>query len=315
MAAIERKKLYGTMWLIRLFEEKAEELVKSGEIYGTTHLYIGEEAIAAGVIAALEVDDIIVSNHRNHGHCMVKTGDVDGMMAEMMGRSGGLSMGLGGSIHMADFENGHYGSNGIVGADIAIGAGIALAQKRQKTGRIVVPFFGDGATNTGNFHETMNIAKLQQLPVLFVCENNGYGISTKIENSSVQTCMKSKAEAYGIAAETVDGNDVLAVRDAAARAADDVRNGRGPRLIEAITYRWSGHSKSDRLVYREHGELDEWMDRCPIRRRGEQMRSENGITGDELMAIEGEARQIVERAVKRARLMPVPDMKKAESCV
>lgn len=304
--------LLRTMWRIRLFEEKVWELVQTGEIHGTTHLYIGQEAVAAGAASVLKAGDQVMSNHRNHGHVIAQTGDVKGAMCEMMGRSAGLSKGVGGSMHMADRKTGLLGTNGIVGAGIAISAGAALALKG--TGHIVIDFFGDGATNAGVFHETMNMASLLGLPIVFVCENNGYGISTKIQNASAQPCLAKKAEAHGIWAKTVDGNDVLAVRQACQEAADMARRENRPTFIEAKTYRWMGHSKSDKLVYRTRGEEAVWIKRCPIAAY-ERVLLEGGFSKKALHEIKRACEREVGESVAYARTCPSLTISQAAALV
>ena len=295
------KELLRTMWRIRLFEEKVWELVQRGEIQGTTHLCIGQEAVAAGAVSALQEGDQVMSTHRNHGHVIAKTGDLRGAMCEMMGRADGFSRGVGGSMHMADKEAGLLGTNGIVGAGIAISAGAAMAMK--DSGNIVMDFFGDGATNTGVFHETMNIAALMGLPIVFVCENNGYGISTRTAEASAEPSMAKKAAAHCIWAETVDGNDVLAVRQVCQEAAELARQEQRPAFVEAMTYRWMGHSKSDKLVYRTRQEEAEWMARCPIA-AFEKVLLEKGFSEKELYHIKTDGQEEVSQAVDYARGCP-----------
>lgn len=292
--------LYGCMLRIRRFEEEVDALLRAGELHGTTHLYIGQEAVAAGVMAALGDAGLMVSNHRGHGHALACGTPAKRLMAEMMGREAGVCCGLGGSMHMADVARGNYGANGIVAAGIPVAAGIALAQKFQRTGKVTVAFFGDGATNTGYFHEAANLAQLQSLPLLLVCENNGYAVSTPVEAASAEPDLCAKARAYRIPARRVDGNDVEAVYEAALAAAERIRAGGGPEFLEAVTYRWKGHSRSDALVYRDADEAQRWMARCPVRLQEEKLAG-RGIPAEALATARQAAREEIAQAVEYAR--------------
>ena len=246
------------MYLIRKFEEGAEECYTRGLIHGTMHLSIGQEASALGICMPLTVDDQITSTHRGHGHCIAKGARVDRMFAEFFGKTTGYCKGRGGSMHIADVTMGNLGANGIVAGGIPIAVGAALSAKMQKNGKVVVSFFGDGANNEGAFHESLNMAAIWKLPVIFVCENNGYGMSTSTARSTAVTNIADRAAGYSMPGIVVNGNDFSAVAEASNAAVDRARRGDGPSLIECKTYRHRGHSKSDRNRYRTKEEIEEW---------------------------------------------------------
>ena len=253
------------MHLIRKFEEGAEESYMRGLIHGTMHLSIGQEASAMGICMALKPDDQITSTHRGHGHCIAKGARVDRMFAEFFGKTTGYCKGRGGSMHIADVSAGNLGANGIVAGGIPIAVGAALSAKMQKNGKVVVCFFGDGANNEGAFHESLNMAAICKLPVVFVCENNGYGMSTSAARSTAVPDIATRAAAYAMPGVVVNGNDFSAVAEASTHAVERARRGEGPTLIENKTYRHRGHSKSDRNRYRTKEEIDEWKSaRDPI---------------------------------------------------
>jgi pyruvate dehydrogenase E1 component alpha subunit len=254
------------MWRIRRFEEAVDDLFARGLMHGTMHLSIGQEASATGTCFALRDDDAITSTHRGHGHCIAKGADLERMMAELLAKETGYCRGRGGSMHIADAATGNLGANGIVAGGIPIAAGAGLAYQLQGIDRVVVSFFGDGATNEGAFHEGVNLASIWKLPVVFVCENNKYGMSFSTEKSMAVESVAERASAYGIPGVTVDGNDVEAVHEAVTTAAARARGGEGPTLVEALTYRWKGHSKSDKNLYRTREEIAEWRDKDPIGR-------------------------------------------------
>lgn len=254
------------MHIIRRFEEGAEECYTRGLIHGTMHLSIGQEAAAIGVCAALDETDQITSTHRGHGHCIAKGADIRLMFAEFFGKEAGYCRGRGGSMHIADVAGGNLGANGIVAGGIPIAVGAAFANKRLHPGRVVASFFGDGASNEGAFHEALNMASIWKLPVIFVCENNGYGMSTSTAKSTAVESIATRASAYHMPGVTVDGNDVSAVDEAMSQAVARARKGGGPTLLECLTYRWRGHSKSDRNRYRTRAEIDSWIEKDPIRR-------------------------------------------------
>jgi len=246
------------MHLIRRFEEGAEDAYTRGLIHGTMHLSIGQEASAMGICMPLKPDDQITSTHRGHGHCIAKGAQVDRMFAEFFGKTTGYCKGRGGSMHIADVSAGNLGANGIVAGGIPIAVGAALSAKMQKNGKVVICFFGDGANNEGAFHESLNMASIWKLPVVFVCENNGYGMSTSTARSTAVANIADRAVAYSMPGVTVFGNDFSAVAEASTEAVDRARRGEGPSLIETKTYRHRGHSKSDRNRYRTKEEIEEW---------------------------------------------------------
>ncbi len=302
------------MYCARQFELTLEKLFKSGELYGTTHLSVGQEGTAAGVIYALQPADLVLSTHRGHAISLIKGASPNAMMAELFGRETGCCKGLGGSLHIVDTASGNYGANGIMGASLPIAAGIALSLKREKSKKIVAAFFGDASANNGAFHEALNMAALWKLPVVFVCENNQYGMSTHISRHNSTGSVADRAAAYGMPGVCVDGNDVPAVMDAMAKAADIARSGGGPSLLELATYRWLGHSKSDTRNYRTREEEAEWMERCPIARFRVGM-SENGVSTNDMDAAQYRATQTIERAVEFARSSPAAAFADAKSLV
>ena len=255
------------MQLVRLraFEERVKEIYMAALMPGLAHVYIGQEAVAVGVCEVLKDGDYATSTHRGHGHFLAKGGDPKVMMAEIMGRETGYCRGKGGSMHIADLSHGIIGANGIVGAGIPIAAGAALQLKMSGKDSIVACFFGDSASNQGTFHEALNLASLWRLPVVFVCENNLYGISVRQDRHQNITDIADRAVAYGIPGDVVDGTDVLAVYDAMARAAERARKGEGPSLIECKCYRWLGHHAGDPAHYRPPGELESWKELCPLK--------------------------------------------------
>ncbi len=268
LAGLDDAKLawvYLIMRRIRRFEETAEEAFRAAKMRGALHFYIGEEATATGVCAALDDGDFITSTHRGHGHCIAKGARMDKMMAELFGRTTGYSGGKGGSMHIADIELGNLGANGIVGAGIPIAAGAALGSKLRKDGRVTAAFFGDGAGPTGAFHEGVNVAATMNLPVVFVCENNQYGMATHADFANAAQ-ISARGPAYGIPSPMVDGNDVFEVYATAAAAVDRARRGDGPTLIEARTYRQKGHTVLDQKNYRTKEEIAAWVERDPIER-------------------------------------------------
>ena len=253
-----------TMWQIRRFEEAVDDLFARGLMHGTMHLSIGQEASATGTCFALRDDDAITSTHRGHGHCIAKGADLERMMAELLAKETGYCRGRGGSMHIADVATGNLGANGIVAGGIPIAAGAGLAYRLQGIDRVVVSFFGDGAANEGAFHEAVNLAAIWKLPVIFLCENNKYGMSFSTEKSFAIENISERAAGYGIPGVTVDGNDVEQVHAVVGDAVARARAGQGPTLVEAVTYRWKGHSKSDKNLYRTKDEIAEWRERDPI---------------------------------------------------
>jgi len=265
------------MYLTRAFEEKAEELYTLGKIHGTMHLSIGMEASAVGSIFTLNPDDLILNTHRGHGHCIAKGADINLMMAEFMGKECGYCRGRGGSMHIADVDGGNLGANGVVAGGIPLAVGVGLGLNMEKKNRVHICFFGDGAANEGAFHEALNMAAIWNLPIVFICENNQYGMSMSVKKAMKIATISERAAAYGMPGVTVDGNDVFAVYNAVADAVDRARAGEGPSLVENVTYRWRGHSKSDANVYRTKEEIEEWKKKDPIVRLAERMQAEGRL--------------------------------------
>lgn len=252
------------MCRIRKFEEAVEDLFGRGMMHGTMHLSIGQEASPTGMCMALNLDDQITSTHRGHGHCIAKGADLMRMIAELLGKEIGYCGGRGGSMHIADVDTGNLGANGVVGGGIPIAAGAALASKMMKSGKVITSFFGDGAMNEGAFHEAANLAAIWKLPIILFCENNKYGMSSSTEKAFAIDNLKDRGLGYGIPSVNVDGNDVVAVYEQAQIAVDRARNGEGPTLIIAETYRWKGHSRSDKNLYRTKDEIEKWRALDPI---------------------------------------------------
>ena len=299
--------LYVTMRRIRAFEDKTADLFQEGVVKGTAHSYKGEEAIAAGVCAALRDDDIIASYHRGHGHCIAKGARIDRMMAELMGRQTGYCQGLGGSMHIADMELNIMGANGIVGAAMPLATGAGLAAKLQGTDKVAVAFFGDGASNQGVFHESLNLAAVWKLPVIFVCENNQYALSTSYRNTTAVSQVSNRAASYEIPGITVDGNDGVEVYLVLREAVDRARTGEGPTLIEAMTYRHGQHSLRVNLRDpRPEDELESWMNRDPIVRMEKRMTSEGGFSADQFDETTQAVEDELETAVSYGRESPEP---------
>lgn len=292
------------MWRIRRFEEAVDDLFARGLMHGTMHLSIGQEASATGTCFALRDDDAITSTHRGHGHCIAKGADLEQMMAELLAKETGYCRGRGGSMHIADVATGNLGANGIVAGGIPIAAGAGLAYQLQGIDRVVVSFFGDGATNEGAFHEAVNLAAIWKLPVLFVCENNKYGMSFSTEKSINTNTIAERAAAYGIPGVTVDGNDVEAVHEVVTTAVDRARDGEGPTLVEALTYRWKGHSKSDKNLYRTKEEISEWRDKDPIGRFESTVVERGVLTAEDVVQIRAAATDDIRDAAQRANAAP-----------
>ena len=301
------------MYLIRLFEEGAEESYMRGFIHGTMHLSIGQEATAMGVCLPLAHDDQIASTHRGHGHCIAKGADINKMFAEFFGKTTGYCKGRGGSMHIADVSSGNLGANGIVGGGIPIAVGAALTAKRMKTGKVVICMFGDGANNEGSFHESLNMASVWKLPIVFVCENNQYGMSTSIERSTSVKFISERAASYSMPGVTVNGNVVSDVAEAVTAAVARARAGEGPSLIESKTYRYRGHSKSDRNRYRTKEEIEDWMtNRDPLKLFEADLKEFGIIDAAGISAIHDEAKQAIEAASEFAKNSPAPDVKDLE---
>jgi pyruvate dehydrogenase E1 component alpha subunit len=298
---------YRRMRTIRMFEEKLNDLVMAGKLSGFLHLYAGEEAVAVGVAAHLTDRDYFASTHRGHGHCIAKGVDVKAMMAELFGRSTGVCKGKGGSMHIADFDHGMLGANGIVGAGIPLAVGAGLTAATKKTGAVSIAFFGDGASNQGAFHESANIAALWKLPVVFVCENNGYGEATPAEFAVSVKDIADRAAGYGIPGVIVDGMDFFDVYETAGEAIARARAGGGPTLLECKTYRFFGHYVGDNTAYRTKEEAEEMRrQKDPISLFEDRAVSAELVKGEELRAIDGESARLLEEAVEYAEASPLP---------
>ena len=296
---------------IRFFEEKVFDLYGQNLVPGTIHLYAGEEAVAVGVCSALRKDDFITSTHRGHGHCLAKGADPKRTMAEILGKKTGYCKGKGGSMHIADFNVGMLGATAVVGAGLPIAVGAGLSAKLRKTDQVTVCFFGEGASNQGTFHESLNLASAWSFPVVFVCENNLYAMGTRQSRIMKIENIADRASGYGIPGVMVDGNDVLEVYSAACIAIERARKGGGPTLLECKTYRRRGHSRVDPAKYREKQEVEEWLAKDPIDRLKERMLQEQVLTKEEIKKIEKEASAIVEEAVKFAVESPYPTPEEA----
>lgn len=300
---------YEIMYKMRRFEEEVFEFYKKGMMPGLAHLYLGEEAVATGVCAALNEDDYIGSTHRGHGHLVARGARIDNMMAEILGKEGGYSRGKGGSMHIMAMDKGILGANGIVGGEIPIATGAAYSAKYRGTSQVAVSFFGDSATNEGTFHESINMAAAWNLPIVYVIENNLYGISVDIRDVTNTPNLADRAVGYGIPGVVVDGMDVLAVYETAAEAVKRARSGNGPTLIECKTYRWQGHHVGDPADYRERKEKNEkasWMERCPVETFKARI-LKGKATEKDIFKIEENVEKEVRAAVQFAVDSPYPD--------
>jgi acetoin:2,6-dichlorophenolindophenol oxidoreductase subunit alpha len=295
---------YGRMLLIREFEAAMHRLFLRGEVHGTTHLYAGQEAVAVGVCMALREDDWVAGTYRGHGHALAKGTQPEPLIAEMLGRATGVCGGRAGSMNVIDIEHGLIGCYGIVGGSIAAALGAGLSAKH--AGRVAVSFFGDGASNQAYFHECLNMAAIQSLPVVFVCENNLYAEFTPMEAATAGADIAARGAAYGVPSAQVDGNDLWAVRDAADEAVARARGGDGPTLLECRTYRHFGHSKSDPAPYRSKEEVESWFERDPLKLTRTRLRDE-GLAEEQLGAVEQAVAAELEQAVKNALAAPYPD--------
>ena len=301
--------LYKKMYLIRLFEESCGENYSKGFIRGFLHLYIGQEAVAVGSIDSLQEKDYIVTHYRDHGHAIARGLSTSGLMAELFGKETGVSKGKGGSMHLFDAEKNFMGGHAIVGAQMPLSAGFALASQYRKEDSVTVVYFGDGATNQGTFHETMNLASVWKLPMVFFLENNFYGMGTSVER--IRTNGKSfsnLAEGYGIPSTVVDGMDVLAVKETTKEVVDKVRNGNGPALIEATTFRFQGHSMADPAKYRESSEVDEWKKKDPVESFPNYILSKNIASQAEIDEVKKIVNDEMASAVKFATESNEPDL-------
>lgn len=299
------------MLRIRRFEEAVIEMVQRGEIVGAAHSYIGEEAVAVGACLALRDDDWMTGNHRSHGHPIAKGGDVRRAMAELLGKRTGFCKGKGGSMHLADFSIGILGESGILGSSIPVAVGAALGSRLQGTDRVAVCFFGDGASNEGSFHESINLAAVWKLPVVFLCENNQYAVTSSFKQMVATENISDRAAAYNIPGVLVDGQDVIAMHEAVTEAVRRARAGQGPSLVEGRTYRYHDHSLGmNRIVrapYRSDAEVEEWKGRDPIAIHKEQLLSQGVASQQEIDQMEAEVKRQIEEAITYARESPYPD--------
>ena len=310
-----RLNLLRQMLFIRRFEEKCVELYSGGDIRGFVHLYIGEEAVAAGVNAALTERDNIVSTYREHGHALARGVPLDAVMAEMYGKVTGCSRGRGGSMHLFDTSRRFWGGNAIVGGGLPLAVGVALADQLRGESRVTACFFGDGAVAEGEFHECMNLAALWHLPVLFCCENNRYAMGTAIEKAQAQTDLAVRAGSYGMPSWPVDGMDVEAVERAASLAAEAVRSGGGPHFLELRTYRFRAHSMYDPELYRDKSEVDLWKERDPIDLLAARLRESGDLSDEDLAGIDAELSAAIASSVKAAQAAPAEDVADLEKFV
>lgn len=307
---IEKERLlsiYKKMNDIRRFELKAQSFFEENKLRGSVHLYVGQEAVAATVCSHLTDADYITSTHRGHGHCIAKGAELDKSMAELMGRATGYCKGRSGSMHIADFSKGNLGANAIVGGGVGIAVGAALAAQLKGSDQVAVTFFGDGASNQGVTHEAMNLAAVWKLPIIFICENNGFGISVSTKESTSVEDISKRSAAYGIPGYTVDGNDVFEIDEVMEKAIERAKNGEGPTLIECKTYRWLGHWTGDPQVYRTREEVEEWKKKCPIKRLREYIIDNSILSEKEVDEIDHKSQEEVEAAARFALESPEPD--------
>lgn len=304
--------MYKLMLDIRNFDNKVNQMVKKGKVPGMTHFSVGEEAANVGAIAAIGTGDLITSNHRGHGQSIAMEIDLNGMMAEIMGKANGTCKGKGGSMHIADLDNGNLGANGIVGGGMGMAIGAALTQKMKNTGKIVLCCFGDGACNEGTFHECINLASIWKLPVVFYSINNSYGISTPIRSVINIDYNYQRACAYGIPGHLIkDGNNVIDVYNKMEEVVKYVRDGNGPVLVESLTYRWFGHSTSDPGKYRTKQEVDDWKKKDPILKFKVYLIDNDVATDAELDELDAKSKERVEESVKFAQSSPDPNLESA----
>lgn len=322
MNAELKVKMYRDMLRLRRFEENVKDLFAANKLPGFVHLYIGEEAVAVGACSATNKDDYLTSTHRGHGHVLAKGADPGRMFAELYGKSTGYNKAKGGSMHLADPELGILGANGIVGAGMPLATGAAMTAKLTNSGRVAMSFFGDGGSNQGTFHESVNIAAAYNLPCIYICENNMYagGVKQYYDGEFVNENMDyprkvqniaDRANGYDIPGVVVDGNDVEAVYTAVKKAADRARAGKGPTLIECKTYRWRTHFEGEPDTYRTPEELQAWKDKCPVKCYGEKLVSEKVLTEDDLKRIAAEVEDEMNRAIRFAEDSPLPDVSEA----
>jgi len=304
------ERLYCTLYTIRVFETECIKLYRQGLIIGYFHPYLGEEAIATGVCAALREDDFIVSTHRGHGHCIARGGELKKMVAELLGREAGYCRGRAGSMHIADVDTGNIGANGIVGGGIPIGVGVGLGIHIRGGDQVAVIFFSDGACNNGVFAESLNLAAIWDLPVVFVLENNQYAVSSPIEEMSRIPDLYKRAEGYGVMAYLVDGNDVLGVYEKTKEAVEACRRGKGPVLIEAKTYRHGGHHVNDPGLYMPKERLEYYKARDPVKSGRKYLMEHGNCSEQEIEAIERKIQEAMEEAIQFAKNSPEPSVEK-----
>lgn len=307
----ERAEFLEKMLLIRAFDEKVDELYAEGALHGTAHFYVGQEAVAVGVISALREGDVITGTHRGHGHAIAFGLDIDRMAAELFGKASGYCHGKGGSMHIADVRAGMLGANGIVGGSMGIACGAAWAFKQRKESRVAVCFFGDGAVQEGIFNEALNMAAIWKLPVVFVCENNQYAMSLSVKRGFATERISDRATGYGMPGKTVDGMELNEVHKVASEAVDLARGCRGPTLIEAVTYRYLGHSKSDANLYRTRDEISEWREQDPIVRFAAALEEEGSLEEGGWQVMERATKERIEEAFSKAAQEPEPDPESA----
>jgi TPP-dependent pyruvate/acetoin dehydrogenase alpha subunit len=307
-------KMYEQMLTIRRFDEKAIELFEHNLIWGNVHPCIGQEAVSVGVCSDLRRDDFMVNTHRGHGNCIAKGAELKLMMAELLGKLSGYCKGKGGSMHIADFEGGNLGANGIVGGGIPIAVGAGISIQNRGTDQVAVCFFGDGATSQGAFHESLNLAALWKLPVIFVCENNLYALSTPVQEAIPVPHISDRATAYGMPGYSVDGNDVIEVYTKTGEAIERARAREGPTLLDCVTYRFFGHFTGDPgrgITYRTKEEMEKWLLRCPIRQFKEQLFKEKIMDGNRDQIIDTKVKDAIESAVQFAKESPFPSPEEA----
>jgi TPP-dependent pyruvate/acetoin dehydrogenase alpha subunit len=302
-----RLELLRQMLLSRHFDEKVNDLYAEGKVHGTAHFYVGQESVAVGAIAALKEGDVITSTHRGHGHAIAFGLDLDRMAAELLGQATGYCHGKGGSMHIADVGAGMLGANGIVGGSMGIACGAGWAFKRRGQDNAALCFFGEGAANEGIFHEALNIAAIWKLPVIFVCENNQYGMSMSVKKATAIENISDRASAYGMPGVTVAGTELDEVYKATQEALERARSGEGPTLLEAITYRYLGHSKSDANLYRTREEIQTWRKQDPIQRFATVLEGEGLLKENEWRELDEEAKQTIEDAFEKASQEPDPE--------
>jgi pyruvate dehydrogenase E1 component alpha subunit len=302
----ELRELLRRMCLIRAFEEKVSALYAAREIVGLLHLGIGQEAVAVGACSLLRADDYVFGGHRSHGHAISKGADINRLMAEIAGRAAGYCAGKGGSMHIVAVDAGFVTATGVVGGTIPLALGAAFAVKERGKGQVAVVFFGDGAGQAGVFHESLNLASLWRLPLIFVCENNGYAEFTPLSAHTVVERLANHAKTYRIPNSTVDGNDLMKVRAAMTQAVQRARGGRGPSFVECLTHRLRGHYEGDPAKYRALSRLAEWKKKDPIARFTRALKKQKAVASDEIETIEREARDVVERAAEFALASPYP---------